>query len=250
MRRPLTRGTRPDLPLLHLLPNALTLGAICAGLTAIRLAAFADFDKAVALIVLACALDGIDGRLARALGSESHLGAELDSLADFLNFGVAPAIILYFWTLEPAGAVGWAAAMAYALCCVLRLARFNVGIKSDTAADKRFFTGVPSPFGALLALGPLFLAIGLPVLPPLPADVVAGWLVLVGLLMVSRLPTFSLKVRIRADHARYALAGIALAVASLAFFPWETLLAVDILYLASLALAWRARRMTRKPTED
>lgn len=236
------RKPRAELPLVQLLPNALTLGAICAGLTAIRLAAYGAFNQAVGLVILAAVLDGVDGRLARALGSESPIGAELDSLADFVNFGVTPAMILYFWALEPANDLGWAAALVYVLCCVLRLARFNVGIKSDVPPDKRFFTGVPSPAGALLALGPLFLVRALHLTTPLPPEGVALWLVIAGMLMVSRLPTFSLKTTIYAENARLVLIGVTALVTMLAAYPWQTLLAFDVVYLCGLVLSWKASR--------
>ena len=147
------RSQKTELPLFQLVPNLITLAAICAGLTAIRFAFQGSIEYAVALIVLAAVLDGIDGRLARALKSESELGAELDSLADFLNFGVAPALTLYAWTLsEPRGA-GWIAVLVYAICCVMRLARFNVS-RSETTGDSAYFEGFPSPAGAMLVMLP------------------------------------------------------------------------------------------------
>lgn len=246
----MNKRPRKELPLIQLLPNALTLAAICAGLTAIRLAAFGSFEVAVALIIVACILDGLDGRLARALGSESLVGAELDSLADFLNFGVAPAIILYFWALQPTDDVGWAAALIYTLCCVLRLARFNVGMKAEVAPDKNFFQGVPSPAGALLALGPLFLSHAYPALPKIPPQAVAVYLVCVGGLMISRLPTFSLKsTKIYADHAPYVLMAAAAALAVLAVIPWVAFALFDLLYLISLVFAFRASRKPQSGTE-
>lgn len=229
-----------EVALIQLLPNAMTLGAICAGVTAMRMAVVGTFDLAVALLILAAILDALDGRLARALRSESHLGAELDSLADVVNFGVAPAIVLYFFTLSQAPILGWAGALVYVVCCALRLARFNVVEKSGVATDDRWFTGVPSPAGALLALGPIFLTNAAPAFAP-PAGAVALWLVMVGLLMVSRLPTFSLKIRIPRSWARLVLAGIALTVLSLTYFAWATLLAFDLVYLIGIALAYFVR---------
>lgn len=242
---------RKELPIIQLLPNAITLGAICAGLTAIRLAALGAIEVAASLIILACVLDGVDGRLARALRSESLLGAELDSLADFLNFGVAPAIIIYFWGLENAPDIGWAAVLIYALCCVMRLARFNVGAKSVAGNDPRFFQGVPSPAGGLLALAPLFVSKAFPGLPPIPPLVIALHLALVGGLMISQLPTFSLKTaRIYADHAPYVLLAAAAGLAALAVLPWITLAVFDTAYLISLAFAYRASRKLPTLSED
>lgn len=249
MLKPL-KERRTELPIVHLLPNALTLGAICAGLTAIRMAAFGAFDMAVALVLLACVLDGVDGRLARALGTQSPLGAELDSLADFLNFGVAPAIILYFRMLGPVEEIGWIAVLTYAICCVMRLARFNVGIKSDQPGDKRFFTGVPSPAGAFLALAPIFLERAWPGVAPLVSpELAALWLILVGLLMISRIPTFSLKSTIYADNANLVLVSVAAGIAALAVFPWQTLIAFDVVYLGTLFMSWRASKRPA-PFED
>jgi CDP-diacylglycerol--serine O-phosphatidyltransferase len=247
-RRP--RKPRAELPLISLLPNALTLGAICAGLTAIRMAAFGGISLAVALIILAAILDGVDGRVARALGSQSNIGAELDSLADFVNFGVAPAMVLYFWALKDAHELGWAAALIYALCCCLRLARFNVGMKGDTPPDKRFFTGVPSPAGALVALAPLFLSRVLPGHITLPAPFVAGWLVVSGGLMVSRLPTFSMKTTIYAEHAWAALVAVVAGVTLLTVYPWEMLLAFDVIYLVSIVWSVRTARRPEPPPTD
>jgi len=240
------RKPRKELPLVQLLPNALTLAAICAGLTAIRMAAYGAFSMAIALIVLAAVLDGVDGRLARALGSDSPIGAELDSLADAINFGVAPGFVLYFWALEPARELGWVAALIYALCCVLRLARFNVGIKGESPVDKRFFVGVPSPLGALLALAPMLLARALNLQVPLMPEPVAIWLILSGALMVSRLPTYSLKTTIYAEQAPLVLLVVTGALALLAVYPWHSLLAIDVIYLGSLILSWRTHRRERR----
>lgn len=236
---------RRELLLVQLIPNLLTLAAICAGLTAVRFAVQGGFDRAVALIVLAAALDGIDGRIARMLGSESDFGAELDSLADFLNFGVVPGLTVYLWALHDERGVGWIAVLVYVICCVMRLARFNVGIKSDTAqpADRNFFVGVPAPAGALLALLPVFVAFMLPAAPHVPYLALGAYLVLVGGLMISRIPTFSFKnSTVYAENARYVLvAGIAF-VAALLTFPWVTLVCVDVLYLVGILLAIRSKR--------
>lgn len=226
---------RRDIALVQLLPNAMTLGAICAGVTAMRMAMGGEFDRAVGLLVLAALLDGLDGSVARALKSESLIGAELDSLADVVNFGVAPAIILYFWTLWQEPTIGWVAALVYIICCTLRLARFNAGAKTSLQ-DKRFFTGVPSPAGALLALAPLFLTHAFPQAIH-PAWASAVWMVLCGLLMVSRLPTWSLKTRIPRRFGRVVLLAIALGGAALIFWPWATLLAMVLAYLATIPFA-------------
>ncbi len=229
----------PQLHLLKLLPNLVSILALCAGLTAIRLAISGRISEAVFLIALAAALDGLDGRLARMLKSESAIGAELDSLCDFVNFGVVPGLVLYLWGLRSEIDMGWIAVLVYAVCCMLRLARFNVGNKSADPAEKTAFIGVPSPAGAMLALLPIYLSHVIDI--RLPALAVAAWMVAVGALMISRLATPSLKrMTIAASWARYALVGAVMAVASLVTYPWETLLVLSLVYLGailSLALA-------------
>ena len=242
------RSQKTELPLFHLVPNLITLAAICAGLTAIRFAFQGSIEYAVALIVLAAVLDGIDGRLARALKSESELGAELDSLADFLNFGVAPALTLYAWTLsEPRGA-GWIAVLVYAICCVMRLARFNVGIKTTEGGDKRFFTGVPAPAGALLVLFPIFATKAVPGWPVVPREAISAYMFVVGGLMISKLPTPSLKAaKVRADHARYVLVAVIAIFAALVTYPWVTLFTLDVFYIVTVLVALVQWRRTQPP---
>lgn len=242
---------RRELPLVQLIPNFLTLAALSAGLTAIRFAMMGQLRLAVGLIILAAVLDGLDGRLARMLSSESAIGAELDSLADFLNFGVAPGFILYFWILNTSSGIGWIAVMIYAICCALRLARFNVGNRPTAEVqDKRFFRGVPSPAGALLALMPMYLAFMLPQTLTFPAPVVALWTIAVGALMISRLPTWSFKsTTIYAEHAKFIMIGFVALAGALITYPWATLFILGLGYLATLVLAQRELRKpdTRKP---
>ena len=237
--------SRRELPIVQLLPNLVTVGAICAGLTAIRYATSGNFTVAVQLLLLAAVLDGLDGSLARLLKSASALGAELDSLADFLNFGIAPALLMYFWAFKDMGNLGWIAVVIYALCCVLRLARFNVGTKA-TESDKpaRHFEGVPSPAGALLVMLPLFIDRALPGAPTIPDAVVGLYMLAVGLLMISRLPTWSLKsLTIRRENVRFLYVGFVCFLAALISFPWVTLMVMDLLYLLSLIWAWRQSRL-------
>ena len=228
-----------DLPLVKLLPNLLTLTAACAGLTGVRFALLGEYHWAVRLVLIATILDGLDGRLARLLRSQSLLGAELDSLADFLNFGVAPALILYLWTLNEVGGIGWIAALCFTLCCLLRLARFNVGQK-DGSASSDFFEGVPSPAGALLVMMPLVASFAFPELPRIPAWVSTAYVLVIGLLMISRIRTFSFKnVRIPRRSARFVLLGAVLAAALLFIYTWATLLLAMVAYLATLLVALR-----------
>jgi len=234
-----------DLTLVRLLPNMMTLGAICAGMTAIRFAVLENYTTAVSLILLAAILDGLDGRVARMVGSDSQFGLELDSLGDFLNFGVAPAVIVYFWSLHDMGAFGWSTALAFAICCVLRLARFNVIARSpETSGPCTHFTGVPAPAGAFLALAPMFLAFAFVDRPALPPLLVCLYLLGVGLLMVCRAPTPSLKgLRIpQESRVPMAFGGLLLVVALIAF-EWITLLAMSTVYLMmvlrSYIIEWR-----------
>src|SRR5690349_24105522 len=181
------------IPVRTLLPNLITLLALCAGLTAIRVAVEHNIQLALAAIVFAALLDGIDGRLARMLKGTSKFGAELDSLADFVNFGVAPALILYFWGLHEIKSVGWIAAMVIAICASLRLARFNVMIDDPNkpAWAGNFFTGVPAPAGAITVLLPIYLF-----LLGMPVGLTVIWIsffycLFIAMMMVSRLPVFS-----------------------------------------------------------
>ncbi len=231
------------LHVIQLLPNLLTVTALCAGLTAIRFAFSGDYAVSVALIVLAAVLDGLDGRLARFLNSESAIGAELDSLCDFVNFGVAPALTLYLWGMQPAQGPGWIAVLIYTVCCLMRLARFNVDSRDNAAAEcKTHFTGVPSPAGALLVLLPVQVAFALPAVPMLPPVALAVFMGLIGGLMISRLPAPSLKAaQVPADAAPLVVVGFVILGAALLTYPWITLVAANLVYLAFLALAWRRR---------
>lgn len=231
--------------LLKLLPNLVSILALCAGLTAIRYAFGGNVNVAVLLIALAAFLDGLDGRLARMLQSESDIGAELDSLCDFVNFGVVPALVLYLWGLRGEVSFGWIAVLIYAVCCMLRLARFNVGSRKADPDEKTTFTGVPSPAGALLALLPVYLAqvTGL----RLPEELVALWMIVVGAMMISRLRTPSLKrATVAASSAPFVLVAGVAGVAAVITYPWATLLLLSSAYL--IGVIWIAlRRLRRGP---
>ncbi len=235
------------IPVRTLVPNLITLLALCAGLTAIRLAIESKLEWALAAIVFAALLDGIDGRVARMLKGTSRFGAELDSLADFVNFGVAPALILYFWGLHDLKSAGWIVALAFAICAGLRLARFNV-MADDPDAPAwagNFFTGIPAPAGALTVLLPIYLYfLGVPQGP------VMIWLTFfytlaIALLMVSRLPVFSGKrvgKRVPPEMVLPVFVVVVLFVALLISYPWEMLSVGAIVYLCSLPLGWMAYR--------
>src|SRR5712675_74671 len=241
MRR---RRFRP-IPVRMLVPNFITLLAICAGLTAIRLSTEGQMELAVAAIVFAAVLDGIDGRVARMIKGQSKFGAELDSLADFVNFGVAPGLILYFWQLRELGNGGWIACMVFAISGGLRLARFNASIddpdKPPFAAN--YFTGVPAPLGALTVLLPIYLAfLGVP-MPP--ATLTAIYTLLIGFLMVSRLPVFSgktVRMRVPPEMVLPVFVSVVFFIALLISYPWHILSFGSVLYLLSLPLGWKSYR--------
>jgi CDP-diacylglycerol--serine O-phosphatidyltransferase len=228
---------------------------LCAGLTAIRLSVEGKLELALAAIVFAALLDGIDGRVARMLKGTSKFGAELDSLADFVNFGVTPALILYFWGLHELQSAGWIAALVFAICAGLRLARFNVMIddpnKPVWAAD--FFTGIPAPAGAITVLLPIYLYfLGV------PNGLVVVWLTFVytlaiGLLMVSRLPVFSGKrvgKRVPPEMVLPVFVVVVLLVALLISYPWIVLTVGTIAYLACLPFGWLSyRKYVRQDAE-
>lgn len=234
-------------PFRMVLPSLVTLLALCAGLTGIRMAIEDRLDMALAAIVLAALLDAVDGRVARYLKSTSRFGAELDSLADFVNFGVAPAMVLYTWLLFEARSLGWIAALVFAICAALRLARFNVALDNPATPDwqRNFFTGVPAPAGALTVLLPTYLELlGMPRFAG-EAQIVLVYVLFVALLMVSRLPTFSgkkLGQRIPRDLVLPLFVLVVLFVALLVSFPWQVLTVTTIGYLLCLPLGWRAWR--------
>lgn len=232
-----------QIPLRLLVPNFVTVLAICAGLSGIRLAFEGRFEIAVIMVLIAAFLDGIDGRLARALKATSKFGVQMDSLADIVNFGVAPALVLYFYLLHFAKPFGWIAALVYAIACCLRLARFNVLAEDESlpAWQKEYFVGVPAPAGAVLVLLPVFLAfIGLDQSKPL-AYAGAIYAIMVAFLLVSRLPVYSgKKWRVRRENALPLLLAAAIFVICLAIYTWETLAIMAIVYLIFVPLSARA----------
>ena len=240
------------IPLRTLLPNLVTLLAVSAGVTAIRLGIEGRYELAVGAIILAAVLDAIDGRLARLLKGTSRFGAELDSLADFVNFGVVPAVLIYLWSLHALKNLGWVVALALVIACALRLARFNVMLDDEDAPEwqKAFFVGIPAPAGALLAISPMFPGfLGLVSDGASIAPVVLPGVALVALGMISRLPTFSgkkLTRRIPREWVLPLLAGIVLSLALLIAFPWTMMTLAVIAYIISLPFAWKSFRRLQK----
>ena len=233
-----------EIPLRMVLPNLVTVLAICAGLSGIRLAFEGRFETAVAMVLIAAFLDGIDGRLARMLKATSRFGAQMDSLADIVNFGVAPALVLYAYLLDRAGSPGWIAALLFAIACGMRLARFNV-LDEDLdrpAWQAEYFVGVPAPAGAVLVLLPVYL-IFVGVLTPdrTLAFVASGFTVVVAFLLVSRLPVYSgKKMKVRRDRVLPVILATVLLLLLLFTYPWQTLSAAVIAYLVFLPLSARA----------
>ena len=249
----------PALPIRSLIPNSLTVLALCAGLTAIRFGLEGRYETAVAAIIVASVFDALDGRIARFLKGTTRFGAELDSIVDSLNFGVAPVILLYLWSLNQIGGLGWIAVLAFAVCCVLRLARFNVALDDpdQPAWTGNYFVGVPAPGGAALVMLPFFLTfLGIPGLQDVPL-LLAAHCVFVAFLMVSRVPTFSGKrvgFRIRRDMILPILLGVGLFAAILINFPWITFSVLGVTYLGSIPVSmWRYRQhqhRTAMPEEE
>ncbi len=253
------RRSLKTLPIRSLIPNSLTVMALCSGLTAIRFGLDERFDIAVLAIIVAAVLDGLDGRVARLLKGTSKFGAELDSLSDFLCFGVAPVLLLYFWSLNEIGGLGWIAVLGFSVCCALRLARFNVAQEDPDkpAWTANYFVGVPSPAAAGLVMLPLYLStIGFDFLKDMPV-LIAIYVAGIAFLMVSKIPTFSgkrLGMRVRRDEMLTVLLGVALSVAVLFSYPWITFSLLAVAYLAILPLSalryqHHQKRTTNMPDE-
>ncbi len=240
MFRPRRPPRIPGLSFNKMIPNILTLLALCAGLTAIRFGLKGEWEHAVISIFVAGILDGLDGRIARLLHGTSKFGAELDSLSDFVSFGVAPSILLYLWTMQTAGGFGWALVLLFSVCCALRLARFNtmIGQPDLPGWAYNFFTGVPAPAAAALVLFPMIASFqfgsGFFDSPP----VVAVFLVGVSFLMVSTIPTFSFKrFRVPLAYVLPMLVVIGLLAAFLVTEPWATIVVILMAYVFGIPIS-------------
>ena len=233
-------GDPRRIPFRAMIPNAVTALALCFGLTGVSLAIGGHWERALGSVILAGVLDGLDGRIARLLRAQSKFGAELDSLSDNIAFGTAPALILFLWSLRAEPRFGWLAALALAVCCALRLARFNARLDVAEQPHKSagFNTGVPAPAGAGLAFIPIYLWLisGNDWFRAWP--VVMPWTLFIALLMISSLPTYSwASIRIRQSWRMIALAALAIFGASLIVAPWQTLLVLAVLYLLMIPTA-------------
>ena len=237
------------IPFRTMIPNAVTALALCFGLTGVSLAIGNHWEKALGSVILAGVLDGLDGRIARLLRAQSKFGAELDSLSDNIAFGTAPALILFLWSLRAEPRFGWLAALALAVCCALRLARFNARLDVAEQPHKSagFNTGVPAPAGAGLAFIPIYLWLitGDERFRSWPA--VMAWTLFIAALMISSLPTYSWSsIRIRPSWRLFALAGLAVFGASLIVSPWPTLLVLAVMYLLMIPLAFASYERVKR----
>jgi CDP-diacylglycerol---serine O-phosphatidyltransferase len=242
-RRPLFRHSR--VPVRMLVPNFFTLLGLCAGLTSIRMGIEGRYDLALAAIVFAAFLDGIDGRIARLLKASSRFGAELDSLADFVNFGVAPAFLVFNWGLGDLKSAGWICVMMFSLASALRLARFNAAIDDDKPRwQSNYFTGMPTPAAAIVVLLPVYLYhIGFEGLKaPWALKIVLVYTLFIAFMMVSTIPTFSGKLLGERVGREWVLPMFIVAIGSVAMlvtYPYETLTALTIGYLSMIPVSWR-----------
>lgn len=243
------RGPRlREIPLRLIIPNMITVLAICAGLTGIRLAFENRYELAVGMVLLAAFLDGIDGRVARLLKATSKFGVQMDSLADIINFGVAPALVVYVYTLDQAHSLGWISALIYAIAASLRLARFNVMADRDIKApwQSAYFVGVPAPMGAMLVMLPVYIGfLGVQQTATF-GYAAAAYTVLIGFLLISRLPVWSGKSgsRIRRDLVLPGLLTVVLYVALLMSYTWQVLAVTVLAYLVFLPFSARSWHKT------
>ncbi len=239
--RPLFRHSK--IPVRMLVPNFFTLLSLCAGLTAIRMAIELRYELAITLVVIAALLDGVDGRLARALKAQSKFGAELDSLADFVNFGVAPAVVVFIWGLGSLKGLGWISVLVFALAMGLRLARFNTMVEVEKPKwQSNYFTGMPAPAGAMTVLLPLYLdGLGFFDVRNFPV-LIACYTLAMAALLVSTIPTFSGKLlgeRISREYVLPIFVAVAAVVALLVTYPYGTMTLVTLIYLAFIPYSYR-----------
>ncbi len=233
----------------YLLPNILTLAGVCLGISSIKFSIDGNFSLAVIFILFAAILDALDGRVARLIKGTSEFGKELDSLTDFVSFGIAPVFILYFWELKNYGKLGWAITLIYSVCCVLRLARFNLTkINSQEIWKNNYFEGVPSPAGGILILFPLIFDLAQLNTMLEMRSITPFFTVLVAVLLVSKIPTLSLKkISISPRTTVFILLGIGLVFISLLFYTFKTLLIFSLIYLISVPVSYiMYRNQTKK----
>ena len=223
----------------YILPNILTIAGVCLGISSIKFSLDLNFNMAVIFITLAAILDALDGRIARLIKGTSDFGKELDSLTDFVSFGIAPAFIIYFWELNKYGKIGWAITLIYSVCCVLRLARFNLTkFKPEESWKQNYFEGVPSPIGALLILSPLVLELTNLSFLANKIYFIPVFTLIIAILLISKVPTYSFKnIKIKPTLTVFILLAIGISLVTLMFFTFETLLIFSFLYILSIPVA-------------
>ena len=230
-----------------ILPNLLTLIGVCLGISSIKFAIDQNYNIAVIFLIFAAILDTLDGRIARLIKGTSEFGKELDSLTDFVSFGIAPVFILYFWELKNYGKIGWAITLVFSVCCVLRLARFNLTKISEPEWKHNYFEGVPSPAGAILILLPLIYELSDLQLKLDIKKFTPYLVVVVAILLISNIPTFSLKkIKISSQLTIFLLFGIAIIFVSLIFFTFKALLVLGLLYLISIPVSYFLYKKTNR----
>ena len=241
----------------YLLPNILTLGGVCLGISSIKFSIDGNFSLAVIFILLAAILDALDGRIARLIKGTSEFGKELDSLTDFVSFGIAPVFILYFWELNNYGKLGWAITLIYSVCCVLRLARFNLTkVDNKQLWKSNYFEGVPSPAGGILILMPLFFELSDLNFNFDIKNLTPYFTILIAVLLVSKTPTLSLKkISVSPKATAFILLGIGIIFISLLDYTFETLLVFGLIYLISIPISFfmyrnRNKKETLETSED
>ena len=241
----------------YLLPNILTLGGVCLGISSIKFSIDGNFNLAVILILFASILDALDGRIARLIKGTSEFGKELDSLTDFVSFGIAPVFILYFWELNNYGKLGWAISLVYSICCVLRLARFNLTkVDNQQLWKNNFFEGIPSPAGGLLILMPLIYELSNLNFKIDVRSITPYLTVIIALLLVSKLPTPSLKkISISSKTTIFLLLTVGLIFIALLFYTFETLLIFGFIYFISIPFSYyifkkQQKKYSQKISDD
>ena len=236
----------------YLLPNILTLGGVCLGISSIKFSIDGNYSLAVTLILFAAILDALDGRIARLIKGTSKVGKELDSLTDMISFGVAPAFIMYFWKLNTLGRFGWLVCLIYVICVALRLARFNVNSNLESSWRDNFFEGVPSPAGGILVLTPLIVSVTNFDYMPLNYDIIVPtFFIITSLLLISKFPSYSFKkIVIQRKATIFLLFGIVLFFGLILIYPFNVLAISSIIYLLMLPISFIHFQKLKKQNLD
>ncbi len=239
----------------HLLPNALTLIGVCLGISSIKFALDGNYSLSVIFLLFAALLDGLDGRIARLIDGTSEFGKELDSLTDFVSFGIAPAFILFFWELKNYGKIGWAITLIFSVCCVLRLARFNLTkIHKEEEWKVNYFEGIPSPAGGILVLMPLIFDLSSFNIGYEVKNLSPYLAIVVSILLISKIPTFSFKkIAIQRKLTIFLFLGIGIICISLIFYTFETLVILGLIYFFLIplgVLSYKKNISSKNFTED